>query len=66
MFFFLKWSEFHQKAGKNACSAGKTSGLLRGDASGDNRCYVLAHCGGYPPIGKRPIYFRYFSLEGFP
>ena len=27
-------------------SAGKTSGLLRGDASGANRCYVLAHCGG--------------------
>ena len=33
-------------AGKNACSAGKTSGVLRGGASGANRCYVLAHCGG--------------------
>ena len=27
-------------------SAGKTSGVLRGGASGANRCYVLAHCGG--------------------
>ena len=33
-------------AGKNAYSAGKTSGALRGGASGANRCYVLAHCGG--------------------
>ena len=33
-------------AGKNAYSAGKTSGVLRGGASGANRCYVLAHCGG--------------------
>ena len=33
-------------AGKNAYSAGKTSGDLRGGASGANRCYVLAHCGG--------------------
>ena len=33
-------------AGKNAYSAGKTSGVLRGDASGANRGYVLAHCGG--------------------
>ena len=32
-------------AGKNAYSAGKTSGVLRGVASGSNRCYVLAHCG---------------------
>ena len=31
-------------AGKNAYSAGKTSGVLRGDASGANRGYVLAHC----------------------
>ena len=31
-------------AGKNANSAGKTSGLLRGGASRANRCYVLAHC----------------------
>ena len=22
--------------------------------------------GGYPHIGKRPIYFRFFSYEGFP
>ena len=33
-------------AGKNAYSAGKTSGVLRGGASGANKCYVLAHCGG--------------------
>ena len=33
-------------AGKNAYSAGKTSGVLRGGSSGANRCYVLAHCGG--------------------
>ena len=32
--------------GNNACIAGKTSGVLRGSASGANRCYVLAHCGG--------------------
>ena len=31
-------------AGKNAYSAGKTSEVLRGGASGANRCYVLAHC----------------------
>ena len=30
-------------ADKNAYSASKTSGLLRGVASGANRCYVLAH-----------------------
>ena len=31
-------------AGKNAYSADKTSGVLGGDASGANRCYMLAHC----------------------
>ena len=31
-------------AGKNAYSTGKTSGVLRGGASGTNRCYVIAHC----------------------
>ena len=31
-------------ASKNAYSAGKTSGLLRGGASGTNRGYVLANC----------------------
>ena len=36
-------------AGKNAYSAGKTSGVLRGGASGANRCYVLAHC-ALPPL----------------
>ena len=30
-------------AGKNAYSAGKTSGVLKGGASGANRGYVLAH-----------------------
>ena len=35
-------------AGKNAHSAGKTSGVLRGGASGDNRCYVLAPCAPPP------------------
>ena len=37
-------------AGKNAYSAGKTSGVLRGGASGANRCYVLAHCAPPPPF----------------
>ena len=36
--------------GKNAYSAGKTSGVLRGGASGANRCYVLTHCA--PQRGK--------------
>ena len=35
-------------AGKNAYSAGKTREILRGAASGANRCYVLAHCA--PPL----------------
>ena len=57
-------------AGKNAYSAGKTSGVLRGGASGANRCYVLAHCGGggggsqiyeKPKLGKYP----YFSSNMF-
>ena len=38
-------------AGKNVHSAGKTGALLRGDASGANRCYVLAHCAP-PPLKK--------------
>ena len=33
-------------AGKNAYSAGKTTGVLRGSAFGADRGYVLAHCGG--------------------
>ena len=33
-------------AGKNAYSAWKTRGDLRGGASVANRGYVLAHCGG--------------------
>ena len=39
-------------AGKNAYSAGKTSGVLRGGASGANRCYVLAHCAHPTNKGK--------------
>ena len=35
-------------AGKKAYSAGKTSGVLKGGASGANRLYVLAHCA--PPL----------------
>ena len=34
-------------ADKNAYSAGKASGVLMGGASGANRGYVLAHCGGF-------------------
>ena len=37
-------------AGKNAYSAGKTSGALRDGASGANRGYVLAH--GGPPSSQ--------------
>ena len=33
-------------AGKNTYSAGKTSGVFRGGASGAKRGYVVAHCGG--------------------
>ena len=40
---------FVSYARKNAYSAGKTSGVLRGIASGANRCYVLR---GVPPCGK--------------
>ena len=44
-------------ASKNAYSAGKTSGVLRGESSGANKCYVLAHCGvgGYPFAEKDNI-----------
>ena len=41
-------------AGKNAYSAGKTGGILRGGASGANRGYVLAHCA--------PLVFPFFLL----
>ena len=57
MFFFLNRSEFRQKLigyiirGKNAYSPGKTNGVLRGDASGANRGYVLAHCEGGGIVG---------------
>ena len=39
-------------AGKNAYSAGKTSGVLRGGAFGANRGYVMAQCAP-PPIPLR-------------
>ena len=39
---------------KNAYSAGKTSGVLRGGALGADRVYVLAHCG---PGGYKIFYF---------
>ena len=42
---FIRCRTMPVGAGKNAYSAGKTSGVLRGGASGANRCYVLAHCG---------------------
>ena len=48
-------------AGKNAYSAGKTSGVLRGGASGANRCYVLAHCGGL----DAEIIYKAFFLEKY-
>ena len=35
-------------AGKNVCKAGKTSSLFSGDASGANRCAVVAHCAPSP------------------
>ena len=39
-------------AGKNAYSAGKTSGVLRDGAKGANRGYVLAHCAPLPLRGS--------------
>ena len=30
-----------------------------------NYQFSLKGGGGVPPIGKRPIYFRFFSFEGF-
>ena len=53
-------------AGKNAYSAGKTSGVLRGGASGANRCYVLAHCGGEGQKAhtwKSPVLAIFFHYE---
>ena len=40
-------------AGKNAYSAGQTSGVLRVGASGALRGYVLAHCAWGPPSNPR-------------
>ena len=57
MFFFLNRSEFRQKFlgfairdGKNAYSAGKTSGVLRSGALGANRSNLLAQCVGVKKI----------------
>ena len=47
--------------GKNAYSAGKTSGVLRGGALGANKKYVLAHCA--PP--KRAYRILARSLNRF-
>ena len=44
-------------AGKNAYSAGKTSGVLKGGAYGGNRCYVLAHCAP-PPHNDDDVYVQ--------
>ena len=41
-------------AGKNAYSTGKTSRVLRADASGANRGYVL----GAPPLWGRGVYLN--------
>ena len=51
-------------AGKNAYSAGKTSGVFRGSASAANRCYVLAHCGGGGTKCPDPFYIAIFFLVG--
>ena len=48
-------------AGKNVYSAGKTSGVLRGGASGANMCYVLAH---YVWGGEESWYGSIFSCIG--
>ena len=56
-------------AGKNAYSASKTSGGIKGGASRANRCYVLAHCGGRGggggTVGEHiaPISFRGINLK---
>ena len=44
-------------AGKNAYRANKTRGVLRGGASGANRCDVLAHCGegGFGEVTTPPL-----------
>ena len=55
-------------AGKNAYSAGKTSGVLRGGALGANRCYVLAHCGGGGSslFGTLSEIFLFFNNDASP
>ena len=52
-------------AGKNAYSAGKTREILRGAASGANRCYVLAHCAPPPQTSdeSRSLYLYFRSLR---
>ena len=47
-------------AGKNAYSAGKTSGLLRGA----NRCYVLAHCASLLPPQPTTTTQKLYSTLG--
>ena len=48
-------------SGKNAYSAGKTSSVLRGGASGANRWYVLAHCA--PPTWEIDSFSKLFSPD---
>ena len=52
-------------AGKNVYSAGTTSGVLRGRASGANRGYVLAHSDQppYPPIPSSPLCTPYYIVK---
>ena len=53
--------------GNNAYSTGKTSGVLGGDASEANRCYVLAHSSmsvQHRIFGVRQLFVRYImALE---
>ena len=62
MSFFLNRSEFRQKLIGYVISAGKTSGVLRGGASGANRGYVLAHCG---VVGKKVEFIFLFKILVF-
>ena len=50
-------------AGKNTYSAGKTSGVFRGGASGAKRGYVVAHCGGGGGGGGRGSYEQFSTKK---
>ena len=49
-------------ASKNTYSTDKTSGVLRGGASGANRGYVLAHS-DQPPIPSSPLCTPYYIVK---